>query len=45
VIYARLEESVRALNATQPISRDAFMRELLDAIENPKMDGQKVFRL
>jgi hypothetical protein len=45
VVYARLEESVRALNATQPISRDAFVRELRDAIEDPKMDGRKVFRL
>jgi Restriction endonuclease NotI len=45
VVYARLEESVRALNATQPISRDAFVRELRNAIEDPKMDGRKVFRL
>jgi hypothetical protein len=45
VVYARLEESVRALNATQPISRDAFVRELRDAIADPKMDGRKVFRL
>lgn len=45
VVYARLDESVRALNATQPIGQEAFVQALRAAIDDPKMAGRKVFRL
>jgi hypothetical protein len=45
VVYARLGESVSALNATQPVSRETFEKDLKRVIDDPRQLGSKVFRL
>jgi hypothetical protein len=45
VVYARLDESVRALNATEPVSREAFVEDLRSVMSDARQLGKKVFRL
>ena len=45
VLYARLEDSIRALNATRPVGKLAFEEEIRRLLSDPKKLGKRVFKL
>lgn len=45
VVYARLDESIKALNATRPVGKRAFELEIRQSIEDKQKQGKRVFKL
>jgi len=43
--FSKLDQSIEALNATQPMSKDEFNRSLVELTKNKKKSGKKVFKL
>ena len=44
-VFSRLDDSIRALNATRPVGKTAFEAEIQAALQDAKKVGRRVFRL
>lgn len=44
-LYAHLDQSIAALNATRPVSKGQFEEQLRNLLNNPDRLGKKVFKL
>ena len=44
-VFARLDDSIRALNATRPIGKTAFEAEIHHTLLDPRKAGRRVFKL
>jgi hypothetical protein len=44
-VFSRLDDSIRALNATRPVGKTAFEAEIQSTLNDQKKTGRRVFRL